>query len=94
MYLYELLYTEAPGEDQDEPGELNLILKVMRPIQNCFRSISEEIFDVSSQKHQGKVKAKFELGDLDQNFKVMKVMCVREFPTQYLENYLLHQSQT
>ena len=48
--LHEILYTEAPGqgEGQDELGELDLIFKVIKAIQNGFRSISEEIFDVSS----------------------------------------------
>ena len=50
MYL-QFLYTEGPGqgEDQDELGELNLIFKVTKAIQNGFRPISEEIIDISSR---------------------------------------------
>ena len=66
-YLHEILYTETPGqgEDQDEPGELDLIFKVTRANQNGFHSISEGIFDIpctkfGTQKHQCKVKSKFE----------------------------------
>ena len=36
-----------------------------------------------TQKHQGKTKTKFELGDLDQIFKVTMIICVGVFPLKY-----------
>ena len=35
-YLHKVLYTEAlgQGKDQDKPGELDLIFKMMNAIQN------------------------------------------------------------
>ena len=52
-------------------------------MQDGFRSISEEVFDLSSpnfgtQKHQGKTKTKFELCDIDLIFKFTEVIQVAD----------------
>ena len=48
-------------------------------MKDGFCSIPEELLDVPSpkfdtQRHQGKVETKFELGDLDLSFKVTEVI--------------------
>ena len=73
-YFHAILHTEAPGqgENQDGPGELDLIFKVTKAIQSGFRSISEEIVDVSSPDlvhiSTRARRTEFELGDFDQIF--------------------------
>ena len=43
-------------------------------MQDGFRSLSGEIYEICTQKHQGKVNTKIELGELDLIFKVTKAI--------------------
>ena len=102
-------YTDAPGqnEDQFEPGDLDLIFKVNRghlrqqhlrwfPL-NISRNIRPILTKFGTQKHQGKEKTKFELGDLDPNFNVtdsIQYDGIRKMVSaQCLKKYLTHLHQ-
>ena len=52
---------------------------------NIWRNILHILTEFDTQKHQGKMKTKFEQGDLDLNF--MKVICAKKVFTQYLKKY-------
>ena len=93
-YLYEIFYTEAPRQNEDQ-DELYLIFKVSKAIRNGFRSISEELFVVSSPNlvHRS-TRARRRPSDLDQLFKVTKVIYVRVFLLNILGNVSLTKFRT